>query len=202
MHKPQDQDSKGVISSLHSTLSSINSFVLVLSKNVFPPSFIISNSSKDFSKPNFDLELPFRFQLSQSEHHNFCEMGRISHFSKLSPYGDGPFKIIKTINDNAYQLDLPVEYGVHLTFNITDLVPFTGTMDDEDDHQDLRANPLQMGGDDVTLPSPIAPSSPSSLKGRITRSMMKKIQMGLPIDGHKSNGLVTLFSWTKEINKT
>jgi len=57
---------------------------------------------------------------------------------------------------------------------------------------------------DVTPPSPIAPSSPSPspLKGPITRSMMKKIQMGLPIDGHKSNGLVTLFSWAKEINKT
>jgi len=93
---------KGVIPSLHSTLSSINSFVLVLSKFVFPPSFIISNSSKDFSKPNFDLELPFRFQLSQSENHNFCEMGRLSHFFKLSSRGDGPFKIIKKINDNAY----------------------------------------------------------------------------------------------------
>jgi len=50
----------------------------------------------------------------------------------------------------------------------------------------------------VTPPSSIAPSSPipspSPLKGPITRSMMKKIQMGLPIDGHKSNGLVTLFS--------
>jgi len=53
----------------------------------------------------------------------------------------------------------------------------------------------------VTPPSPIAPSSPSP-KGPITRSMMKKIQMGLPIDGHKSNGLVTLFSWAKEITKT
>jgi len=66
---------KGMLPSLHATLSSINSFVLVLSKNVFPPSFIISNSSKDFSKPNFDLELPFRLQLSQSENHIFCEMG-------------------------------------------------------------------------------------------------------------------------------
>jgi len=34
--------------------------------------------------------------------------------------------------------------------------------------------------DDVTPPSPIAPSSPSPLKGPITRSMMKKIQKGLP----------------------
>jgi len=72
---------KGVILSLNFVSSSINSFVLVLSKNVFPPSFTISNSLKDFTKPNFDLELPFRFQLSQSENHNFCEMG--THFSKL-----------------------------------------------------------------------------------------------------------------------
>jgi len=74
---------KGPIPSLHSTSSSINSFVLVLLKNVFPPSSIISNSSKDFPKPTFDLELPFRFQLSQSENQNFCKVGRISHFSKL-----------------------------------------------------------------------------------------------------------------------
>jgi len=50
---------------------------------------------------------------------------------------------------------------VHPTFNITDLFPFTGTISDEDDNKDLRANPLQGGGDDVTPPSPIAPSSPS-----------------------------------------
>jgi len=74
---------KGVIPYLHSMLSSINSFVLVLPKNVFPPSPIISNSSKDFPKPTFELELPFRFQLSQSENQNFCEVGCISHFSKL-----------------------------------------------------------------------------------------------------------------------
>ena len=126
--------------------------------------------------------------------------------SKLSLRGDGPFQIIKKINNNAYQLDLPAEYGVHPTFNITDLVPFTGTVADEDDNQDLRANPLQGGGDDVTPPSPIAPSSPSPspspLKGPITRSMMKKIQKGLPLDDHKINGLLTFFTWAKEITKT
>ena len=47
-------------------------------------------------------------------------------------------------------MDLPPEYGVHPTFNITDLVPFIGIFDEEGDHQDLRANPLQGGGDDVT----------------------------------------------------
>jgi len=70
--------------------------------------------------------------------------------SKLSLRGDGPFQIIKRINNNAYKLDLPAEYGVHPTFNITDLVPFTGTIANKDDIRDLRANPLQRGGDDVT----------------------------------------------------
>jgi len=124
--------------------------------------------------------------------------------SKLSLRGDGLFQIIKKIDNNAYQLDLSAKYGVHPTFNITDLVPFTGTVADEDDNQDLRANPLQGGGDDVTPPSPIAPSSPSPspLKGPITRSMMNKIQKGLPLDDHKFNGLHTLLKWDKEITKT
>jgi len=56
----------------------------------------------------------------------------------------------------------------------------------------------------VTPPSPIAPSSPSPspLKGPITISMMKKIQKGLPLDDHKFNGLLTFFTWAKEITKT
>jgi len=70
----------------------------------------------------------------------------------------------------------------------------------------LRANPLQGGGDDVTPTSPNAPSSSissaSPLKGPITRSMMKKIQKGLPLDDHKFNGFLTLFTWSKEITKT
>jgi len=95
---------------------------------------------------------------------------------------------------------------VHPTFHITDLVPFTGTIVDEDDNQDLRANSLRGGGDDVTPTSPSAPSSlisnTSPLKGPITRSMTKKIQKGLQLDDHKFNGLLTLFKWAKEITKT
>jgi hypothetical protein len=34
---------------------------------------------------------------------------------------DGPFKILENINDNAYKLELPLEFGVSLTFNILDL---------------------------------------------------------------------------------
>ena len=41
--------------------------------------------------------------------------------SKLSSRGDGPFQVLNRINKNAYKLDLPLEYGVHDTFNVIDL---------------------------------------------------------------------------------
>ena len=75
---------KGVIPSLNFLSFSINYFVLVFPQNVFPTSIIISNFLKDLPKPSSDLELPFRFELSQSENYNFCEVGRISHFSKFT----------------------------------------------------------------------------------------------------------------------
>jgi len=63
--------------------------------------------------------------------------------SKLSPRGDGPFQVSERINNNAYRLDLPKEYGVSNTFNITDLVPFAGVVDSDDDGSiDLRTNSL------------------------------------------------------------
>ena len=37
---------------------------------------------------------------------------------RLMPRCDGPFKILKKIGDNAYQIELPSKYGVHATFNI------------------------------------------------------------------------------------
>ena len=50
--------------------------------------------------------------------------------SKLMPRGDGPFQIIKKINDNPYTMDLPCEYGVSATFNIDDLFFFFYVGDD------------------------------------------------------------------------
>ena len=49
-------------------------------------------------------------------------------------------------------MDLPLEYGVHDTFNVISLSPFVGTNDDEDE-LDLRTNPFQGGGDDGGGPS-------------------------------------------------
>ncbi|KAL4284640.1 hypothetical protein GQ457_16G018830 [Hibiscus cannabinus] len=43
------------------------------------------------------------------------------------------------VNENAYKLDLPGEYNVSATFNVSDLTSF-------DDPSDLRTNPFQEGG--------------------------------------------------------
>ena len=44
--------------------------------------------------------------------------------SKLLPRGDGPFQVLKRINDNDYVVNLPEDYGVSSSFNINDLSPF------------------------------------------------------------------------------
>jgi hypothetical protein len=43
---------------------------------------------------------------------------------KLHPLGDGPFQILEEINDNACKVDLPGEYNVSATFNVSDLSPY------------------------------------------------------------------------------
>jgi len=100
-----------------------------------------------------------------------------------------------------FRYTLAYQYGVHSTFNISHLIPFVGSMDNE--HQDLRANPLQGEEDDVILISlsPNASTSPSPPRGPITRSMMKKIHMGLSQDDQVNHGIFTLFTWAKEIYK-
>ncbi|GJW93787.1 RNA-directed DNA polymerase [Tanacetum coccineum] len=45
-------------------------------------------------------------------------------FGKLQPRGDGPFRVLQRINDNAYKIDLPGHYDVSATFNVADLSPY------------------------------------------------------------------------------
>jgi len=60
-----------------------------------------------------------------------------------------------------------------------------------------------MGQCDVTptSPSSSASRSPSPHQGLITRSMMRKIHMGLSQVDQVNHGLFTLFTWAKEISK-
>jgi hypothetical protein len=82
--------------------------------------------------------------------------------SKLMPWADGPFKMLERINDNAYKLDLPVDFGVSPTFNIADLKPYLG----EDDELESRMTQMQEGEDDediatnyTSTPTPVSTST-------------------------------------------
>jgi hypothetical protein len=46
--------------------------------------------------------------------------------AKLKHCGDGPFKILQRIGDNAYKVELPGDYGVSTTFNVKVLSPYHG----------------------------------------------------------------------------
>ena len=60
------------------------------------------------------------------------------------PRADGPFEVLERINDNAYKVDLPGDYGVSATFNVADLKAYQ----DDDYLADLRIKSSQQGEDD------------------------------------------------------
>ena len=84
--------------------------------------------------------------------------------SKLLPRGEGPFKVLQRINNNAYRIDLPGDYGVSATFNVADLTPFYDDFSDSDS----RTNPFQEGGNDGDIRG--------SSTGPITRSQTKALR--------------------------
>ena len=89
--------------------------------------------------------------------------------SKLHPRGDGPFKVLKRINDNAYKIDISnSKHLVHDTFNVADLSPYYGASSDEEE-QESRTTLSQGGGDDVVRPTASTPSGP------MTRARVKAI---------------------------
>ena len=97
--------------------------------------------------------------------------------SKLMPRADGPFKILEKINDNAYKLELPPEFGVSPTFNISDLKPYLG----EEDVLESRTTPIQEGEDDEDITpmdiQEVPPLDIQTIQGPITRARTRQLNL-------------------------
>jgi len=97
--------------------------------------------------------------------------------SKLKTRGDGPFHILKKINDNAYELDMPDTFLGSHTFNISDLTPFFAGF------QNSWTNSLQPGEYDANQDEKEANIQDQEEDGeaqahsnqRITRSMARSL---------------------------
>jgi hypothetical protein len=80
--------------------------------------------------------------------------------SKLMPRAASPFKVLTKINDNAYVIDLPMEFGVSTSFNVADLKPYAS----EDEELSSRTTSVQEGEDDedttsTSTPAAVAPDA-------------------------------------------
>jgi len=107
---------------------------------------------------------------------------------KLMPREEGPFQVLKRINDNAYELDMPDMFLGSHTFNINDLTPFPVGL------QNSWSNSLQLGeydGDKEEEENEVEVedaqrhiSSSSFLPQRITRSKTKELGSRLQMFSH------------------
>jgi hypothetical protein len=92
--------------------------------------------------------------------------------SKLMSRVDGPFKVLQRINENAYKLNLPTDFGVSPIFNIADLKLYLGEevdlesrmtqMQEREDDEDFNTN-------DASTPTPV------HLAGPLTRARAHKL---------------------------
>jgi hypothetical protein len=97
--------------------------------------------------------------------------------SKLLPRADGPFKVLQRIGENAYKIELPGEYGISATFNVSDLALY----EEIEETTDLRASPHQPGepdmgmsnNDDLTLTQAsfqLSPQAQQNAKAKMLKS--------------------------------
>nr|AAX96591.1 retrotransposon protein, putative, Ty3-gypsy sub-class [Oryza sativa Japonica Group]ABA93201.1 retrotransposon protein, putative, Ty3-gypsy subclass [Oryza sativa Japonica Group] len=92
--------------------------------------------------------------------------------SKLMPRADGPFKVLAKINENAYKIDLPADFGVSPTFNVADLKPYLG----EEDELESRTTQMQEGEDDEDITTIDTSTSPHiQHDGPITRARARQL---------------------------
>jgi hypothetical protein len=78
--------------------------------------------------------------------------------SKLMPRAAGSFKVLTKINDNAYILDLPAEFGVSTSFNVAGLKPYMA----EDEELPSRTTSLQEGEDNEDITCNMSTTTPAA----------------------------------------
>ncbi|RDX95951.1 hypothetical protein CR513_21438, partial [Mucuna pruriens] len=88
-------------------------------------------------------------------------------WSKLLPRGDDPFKILRKINDNVHQVDMPSYFRGSTTFNVNDLTPYDAGVKEPN----LKENSLKEGEDDT-----YTKWEDSTLEGPITWTRLRRIQ--------------------------
>ncbi|KAL4346499.1 hypothetical protein GQ457_17G008620 [Hibiscus cannabinus] len=117
--------------------------------------------------PNFDKT--FEIECDASGVGRCCsDAGKMTHC--LFQREIKLIRVLEKVNDNAYKLDLPGDYNVSATFNVSDLSPY-------DDSTDLRTNPFARRGNDVSTTMPGKVADPKVLPlGPITRSRAQKFR--------------------------
>ncbi|KAK1664786.1 hypothetical protein QYE76_052945 [Lolium multiflorum] len=99
--------------------------------------------------------------------------------SKLKPRGDGPFKVLKRINNNAYVIDIPTsKYLVSNTFNISDLSPYHG----DEEEQESRTTLSQGGMMYVAHQDPGGEDTPWSREGERQLGMKMDVKMDVELN--------------------
>ena len=92
----------------------------------------------------------------------------------MQPRGYGPFQVLVKINDNAYKLDMPREYGnISATFNLADLSFF-----DVGNESDSRTNPFKEEGNDGGATSP-SNDPLQGIEGPMARPKTKRMKQAL-----------------------
>jgi hypothetical protein len=88
------------------------------------------------------------------------------------PRADGPFKVIKKINENTYKLDLPADFGVSPTFIIANLKSYLG----EEDELESRMTEMQEGEDELDInTSDTSTPTHNQIFGLITRAHVHQL---------------------------
>ena len=86
-------------------------------------------------------------------------------FTKLVKIKVGPCKILRKCGNNAYEVDLPLRIGISPIFNVSNLFPYKGPVDD-----DVFAS---VPSSHATT-QPVAPSPPLQIECILDKRVSKK----------------------------